>query len=109
MEREKTNYWPEDTFIPIHMFPKRKEAINKTLPLWNFPEDSFFKEINVYKFIVASLTKWIYKDKEKKDLILTRFCNYFWKKTIIDAFEFYKDKVRDDFINIVKERIKNIV
>ena len=109
MEGEKSSYWPEDTFIPIHMFPEGKKAINETLPIWNFPEDSFLKETNIYRFIVASLTKWIYKDKKKKDLILTRFCNYFWKKTIIDAFEFYKYKVSDDFINFIKERINNIV
>jgi len=103
MEEEKISYWPDDTFIPIFMFPEGKKAINKTLPIWNFSEENFFKEMNVYRFLIASLTKWI------SDEIIIRYCNYFWKKTIVDAFEFYKDKVSDDFINIVKRRIENII
>ena len=103
MEEEKNSYCSDDTFIPIFMFPEGKNAINKTLPIWNFSVDNFFKEQNVYGFIVASLTKWI------SDEILTRYCNYFWRETIINAFEFHKNRVNKNFIELIKERVGNII
>jgi hypothetical protein len=58
MEKEKNNNFDKNsTFKPIEMFPEGKKAINRTLPIWNFAEENFYKEINVYVFIVASLSK----------------------------------------------------
>jgi hypothetical protein len=58
MEKEKVKQFDKNSiFKPIEMFPEGKNAINRTLPIWNFPEENFYKEINVFIFIVASLTK----------------------------------------------------
>jgi hypothetical protein len=73
------------------------------LPIWNFPEENFYKEINVFIFIVASLTKWVNEE------ILKKYINFFWKQTILDAFEEHNDKVTDRFINIIRNKINDLV
>ena len=87
---------------PIDMFPKWVEHINRELPIWNFAEEKFYKEINVYIFIVSALTKWITED------IAEYWVNYFWKETILDAFEFYKDRVSRRYRNIVKDILEKL-
>ena len=79
------------TIRPIDIFPEWKKAINKHLIIWNFPEEKFYEEINAYNFIVASLTKWVNEE------IISIWESYFWKETILDAFDFYKDRVSERF------------
>ena len=84
---------------PIEMFPKWMDHINRELPIWNFEEENFFVVKNLYEFIIWALTKWISED------ILKYWSDYLWKQTVLDAFEFYKDIVSDDF----REKVKNIL
>jgi len=103
MNKSWGHFKNRDTFQPIEMFPEWKEAINKTLPIWNFAEENFYKQVDVYKFIVSALTKWVSED------IIKYWYNYFWEKVILDAFETYKDNVSDRFRNQIKNMINDLL
>jgi hypothetical protein len=49
------------------------------------------------------LSKWI------SDEILKRYVDFFWKQTILDAFEEYKEKVTERFMSIVRDKINNLI
>jgi len=103
MQKPWEHFWENDKFKPIELFPEGNEAINKTLPIWNFAQENFYKEVEVYNFIVAALSKWCNEE------IIRYWYNYFWEKVILSAFEKYKDNVSLWFRNHIKELIDDLL
>jgi hypothetical protein len=97
------HFTKEDTFRPIDMFPEWKKSINRDLPIWNFSEENFYKEVNVYIFIVGALTKWCNED------IMKKWYNYFWWKVIIEAFNIYWNRVSYEYSNYIKDLVNNFL
>lgn len=93
----------DSTFKPIEMFPEWMESINKDFPIWNFSEEHFHKEINVFIFIVSSLSKWCNDD------IIKKFYDYFWWKIILDAFEIHKNQVSENYKDYIKNLVDNFL
>ena len=103
MNKPWEHFWVNDTFKPIDMFPESSESINKTLPIWNFSEENFYKEVNVYMFIVSALTKWCDEN------IIKYWYNYFWEKVILSAFEKYNNRISENFQNNIKKMINDLI